>query len=129
MPRWATDQSVGKPGYGRNPHYMRRKIPGIDSPRNGGRGLSAAEVAAVIERQGGVCLICQRVPRRWDIDHDHSCPRCGGEHGCRFCFRGMLCSGCNSMLGFAADSPETLRRAAAYVEAARERLREHERRG
>lgn len=84
-----------------------------------GRGLTAAEVAHQIEAQGGVCMICREVPRRWDIDHDHACRFCGGETGCRRCFRGMLCSSCNSMLGFARDRVEVLETAVAYLRLAR----------
>lgn len=39
------------------------------------------------------------------MDHDHET----GET------RGMLCSACNKMLGFARDDPEILRRALEYL--------------
>jgi hypothetical protein len=94
---------------------------------SGGQGLTAQEAAAAIARQGGVCGICGRVPLdRWEIDHDHDLAV--AEHhphdptkGCKKCFRGVLCRPCNSMLGFAHDDPAVLRRAAAYIELARER--------
>lgn len=83
------------------------------------RGLTDEQVRAQIAAQGGVCLLCRRVPDRWDIDHDHSCPRCGGEVGCARCFRGMLCRQCNSGLGFFRDDVSALLRAVAYLRASR----------
>ena len=53
----------------------------------------------------------------------HACEVCGGgptvyDHCHEFGhFRGWLCNGCNSALGFAKDDPETLRKLAAYLEA------------
>lgn len=41
------------------------------------------------------------------VDHDHT----SGD------FRGFLCNGCNSGLGFFKDDPERMRQAAAYIEA------------
>jgi hypothetical protein len=98
-----------------------RQLGGGPMPHGPGRGLNAQAIAAAIERQGGVCLICQRLPTRWDIDHDHACLVCGGERGCAKCFRGMLCSACNSALGFVNDNISTLKRMITYLELARER--------
>ena len=79
-------------------------------------GLTAAEKAAVADRQGG-CLICRRTEpgaKGWVVDHDRSC--CSSDKSCEKCRRGVVCQWCNSMLGYAFDSPETLRAAATYIE-------------
>ena len=86
-------------------------------------GLGPAQVEAIKERQGGRCPVCLRVPRTWVVDHSHRLAR---RHphpesvGCPRCVRGLICSSCNSVLGFAADSAETLLRAVAYLRAAGE---------
>jgi hypothetical protein len=54
------------------------------------------------------CEICGR-EKPLQLDHDHET----GD------LRGMLCASCNTMIGKASDSPERLRRAAAYLEAAK----------
>jgi Recombination endonuclease VII len=58
-------------------------------------------------RQGKRCAICrERLKlKAAKLDHDHVK---GG-------FRGVLCGGCNTGLGFFCDSPELLRNAAVYV--------------
>jgi hypothetical protein len=48
------------------------------------------------------------------IDHDHSC--CPGKRACGECFRGLLCSNCNSALGYVKDDPAVLRRLLEYLE-------------
>jgi hypothetical protein len=84
-------------------------------------------VAYQIQLQGGVCMICQRVPTdRFEIDHDHDRAVAEGHphdptKGCKGCFRGMICRQCNSGLGFFRDDIESLRRAVRYLELARER--------
>ncbi|MHB1310519.1 MAG: endonuclease VII domain-containing protein [Gemmatimonadaceae bacterium] len=67
--------------------------------------------------QGGRCAICLSSKsfsgggdaRAFAVDHCHTSLR----------VRGLLCGNCNRMLGLVADSPETLRRAASYLEKAR----------
>lgn len=110
---------------------MRRQRPvpgGAATPglRQGGAGLSAAEVEYLLARQGGACLICGRGSRgrTWTIDHDHELARLHAHPdsaACRHCVRGILCTTCNVGLGCFLDSPEVLRRAAAYVEESRRR--------
>jgi hypothetical protein len=77
-------------------------------------GITRVDRDARIEQQGGRCPGCTRAflelatRKRINVDHDHRTGR----------VRGILCHGCNVALGFASDSPETLRRLAAYLEAA-----------
>lgn len=72
--------------------------------------------------QGGVCYICQRargVSRRLAVDHDHALARarCGHPHeeSCEQCWRGLLCSACNDVLGHARDDPQYFSRARLYL--------------
>ena len=66
--------------------------------------MTEADAAEMLERQGGVCAICQSAPAI-HIDHDH---RTGAV-------RGMLCFRCNAALGQLGDSPDVLVRAARYL--------------
>lgn len=75
-------------------------------------GLTPEEYEKMLENQGGVCAICQsphprmKNAKRLYVDHCH-------ETGT---VRGLLCHQCNAMLGHSGDSPETLRKAAIYLE-------------
>lgn len=68
-------------------------------------GIGAAEVAAMIERQGGVCAICLEKPAA-HVDHNHRTGK----------VRGVLCFGCNGGLGQFQDNAESMRRAIEYVQ-------------
>lgn len=59
-------------------------------------------------RQNGLCAICSGEPNKKElaIDHDHS-----NGH-----IRGLLCTHCNFMLGFARDSIASLSAAIQYIE-------------
>lgn len=68
--------------------------------------------------QNGVCMICDYTPREDEVlhvDHDHSCCPDGG-YSCGRCVRGLLCFVCNTGVGKFKDNPETLRKAANYLE-------------
>ena len=82
----------------------------LDRLRHKTYGLTGEEYRAMSEAQGGVCLFCLRPPKpprnNLDVDHDHVTGK----------VRGLLCSGCNRMLGRVSDNPEILRRALAYLE-------------
>lgn len=80
-------------------------------------GLTISEVETLIARQRGVCAICGNAEtligtggkvRELCIDHCHATGT----------IRGMLCSACNGMLGYARDNLATLRAAAVYLEVA-----------
>lgn len=69
----------------------------------------------LLERQGGVCAICGQEETMRDpqgnirplcVDHDHD-----GLH-----VRGLLCTRCNTGIGYLGDSPDRLRAAAEYLE-------------
>jgi hypothetical protein len=64
-------------------------------------GLTLDAYQAMLEQQGGTCAICEKPPRdgrRLAVDHDHAC--CPGDKSCGACVRGLLCTTCNSWLGF-----------------------------
>lgn len=74
--------------------------------------LKICDFNALLLKQNGKCAICQRPDSgrkqsgRLAIDHCHATNA----------VRGLLCHPCNSMLGLAKDSIETLSRAIAYLE-------------
>lgn len=71
--------------------------------------LIPEQYEAASERQGGVCSICKQkcqTNERLAVDHDHATGH----------YRGLLCRKCNTALGLFSDSPEMLRRAAAYLD-------------
>ena len=78
----------------------RRSRPGIEA-----YGLTEAEVDAMREAQGGLCLICQRPERDLVVDHCHATGH----------VRGLLCNSCNLALGFAKDDVDLLSRARDYL--------------
>ncbi len=67
-------------------------------------GLTVAEYRAMVAAQGGRCLICKK-RKKLVIDHCHNSTR----------VRGLLCSHCNSGLGYFFDTPERLEEAAVYL--------------
>lgn len=76
-------------------------------------GITPEQYAAMIERSGGLCEICGRVPSEVSgkgacVDHCH-------DSGA---VRGILCHPCNVALGNFRDDPEVLRAAIGYLERA-----------
>ena len=78
-------------------------------------GITPEQYDAMLTAQGGVCAICKGDEpggkngcKRFHVDHQHGTTN----------VRGLLCSKCNQMLGYADDTPEILRRAAIYLERA-----------
>lgn len=74
-------------------------------------GIGAADVDALILKQGGVCLICGK-PDPEHVDHDH---------GTRTA-RGVLCFNCNGGLGQFRDDLHAMRNAIEYLEDGAESL-------
>lgn len=89
-----------------------------DAQRHYGRmryyGLTSEDYVAMLEAQKGLCAICEKPetaivngePKQLHVDHCHETNR----------IRALLCGACNGMLGLAKDSPDTLRKAADYIE-------------
>jgi len=81
-------------------------------------GLTKEKFEALLDSQNSRCAICKG--KFWDevssphIDHDHSC--CNEQMAsCGKCVRGLLCRGCNQMLGCAKDEVNTLSSAIKYL--------------
>lgn len=86
--------------YARNPVKYRNKM------RNYRHGITIEQAELYSQEQNNECKICgdQVV---LVVDHCHTT----GE------YRGMLCSSCNKMLGFAKDNPTILVAGAEYLNA------------
>ena len=78
-------------------------------------GIDKAGFIELVSLSGGKCMICDREldlttrtnqPNKLQIDHDHVTGK----------VRGILCFSCNTALGKMQDSPETLKKAARYLE-------------
>lgn len=62
-------------------------------------GITLERYDELLAAQGGICYLCEEPPkrRRLAVDHDHRC--CPGKITCGRCIRGLLCFGCNSLMG------------------------------
>lgn len=80
--------------------------------------LEPATFKRLFQLQGGVCRICSQAlvlgSGKTVVDHDHSC--CPGKVTCGGCIRGILCSRCNTGIGFFSDNASSLRSAMQYLE-------------
>lgn len=75
-------------------------------------GLQPGEFERMLEAQQGRCAICSlplRPGRATNVDHDHSTGR----------VRALLCTPCNTAIGFMEDDVDRIYRAAEYVAAHR----------
>lgn len=85
---------------------------GILPPRSSGRArqiwtryrLTRDDHEALIEAQGGLCAICGVGAPRY-VDHDHATGR----------VRGLLCPGCNTVVGMLEGDQARLTAAARYL--------------
>ncbi len=71
-------------------------------------GLSVQDWELLFESQGRRCACCRTAgsgKQNWHVDHNH---KTGAV-------RGILCSHCNSMIGFAKDDPAVLVAGAHYL--------------
>jgi len=74
--------------------------------------MTVEEYDALLEKQNGVCAICQEActtGRRLAVDHCHETGK----------IRGLLCTKCNNGLGSFRDSVKLLYRASDYLEETR----------
>lgn len=71
-------------------------------------GVDTAEYNRLLEVQKGLCRICRKAPERraLAVDHDHKTDR----------VRGLLCTKCNLMLGFASDDITLLKAGIEYLQ-------------
>jgi hypothetical protein len=76
--------------------------------------LSFSRFTKMLLSQLGRCAVCMETCRDLHVDHDHAC--CSGHRSCGVCVRGLVCKSCNGGLGMFRDNPESLRRAAEYLE-------------
>lgn len=68
-------------------------------------GLDIEAIEGLVNEQGGKCGICQKVPDKLEVDHDHETGK----------VRGLLCHQCNSSLGWLGDSMPKLLKAVNYL--------------
>lgn len=104
-------------------------VPFCSNSTAGERGVCSSCAGRLVEsglsvdefvRLRGIseCEVCGKAKperRSLAIDYDHS-HHDGPSRMCPDCIRGVLCSGCNSALGHAGDSPDILRKLANYLE-------------
>jgi len=72
-------------------------------------GISLLQYNALLDSQGGACAICKRMDwngRGPHVDHDHTTGK----------IRGIVCSSCNTGLGYIRDNPGIARAMADYLE-------------
>ncbi len=80
-------------------------------------GLTPESYERRLAEQGGRCAGCGTTdPGTFGvfvIDHDHTC--CPGGSSCGECLRGLLCNGCNRVLGFVKDDVAALEGLVTYL--------------
>jgi Recombination endonuclease VII len=109
--RYARDAAYRARESARRRAYHRAHKHEISVRRQGGHlkrryGISRADYAALLARQGGVCAICGKPPEKTlCVDHCHSTGR----------IRGLLCRKCNFGLGCYAEDQAALIAALAYL--------------
>ena len=72
-------------------------------------GITLEQVQEMREQSGGICSICNREGKhhhkRLVIDHDHKTGK----------VRGLICSTCNSMIGWCGEDTQTLQNLINYL--------------
>lgn len=73
-------------------------------------GITLEILEETVRAQNNHCPLCVRYfptdSRQWHVDHCHNTGK----------VRGVLCGNCNIMVGQSKENPDTLRRAAEYLE-------------
>lgn len=83
--------------------------------------MTLEQYEAIKAFQGGVCYMCQRAngnSRALSVDHDHKkAETCGHpvNQSCERCWRGLLCSVDNKILGHARDAVTFFERSYDYL--------------
>lgn len=98
-----------KPGYEKG-RYQRVKVRTRERHLVRKYGVTLAAYDAMLRRQGGKCAICHAPESEqhkgvFHVDHCHATGT----------VRGLLCRGCNHMLGAVRDDAATLQRAIDYI--------------
>jgi hypothetical protein len=86
-------------------HPNKRTISTRDKNLRSFYGITEAQYNELLEKQNGVCAVCgkkQKEKRPLFVDHNHAC--CPGVRSCGKCIRGIVCTGCNTLIGF-LESP------------------------
>jgi hypothetical protein len=77
-------------------------------------GVTPEAAAEMLAGQGGMCPICDKdISKSYFVDHDHAC--CPGRKSCGKCVRSLLCSLCNTGIGYLQDDAALLMKAAEYL--------------
>jgi hypothetical protein len=73
-----------------------------------------------LAEQDGRCFLCRRTPEEANpkklvlfLDHDHAC--CPGNKSCVNCARSLLCSRCNTFVGWIERHPDLVVLIADYI--------------
>lgn len=69
-------------------------------------GITIVHEDLMFADQGGACKICKKVDIKLMVDHSHATGN----------VRGLLCRGCNVLLGLTADSKDILQSAMDYLD-------------
>lgn len=75
--------------------------------------LTEEQFETKMAAQDRKCAICKRELVRPVVDHNHAC--CSQRKTCGGCNRGILCQGCNTIIGLAGDSIIILANAIEYL--------------
>lgn len=82
--------------------------------RQGLYSVTPERVAQMLADQDGKCAICEKdISESYYVDHDHAC--CPGRKSCGQCVRKLLCSLCNTGIGYLQDDAALLMKAAEYL--------------
>lgn len=77
-------------------------------------GINRAIWDEMLVAQSGLCKVCDSQLKSPCLDHDHQC--CPRIYSCGGCIRGIICKNCNSALGLANESVQTLQKMITYLE-------------
>lgn len=98
-----------RPGYEKE-RYQRTRVETRERHLVRNYGVTLAVYERMLTAQSGRCAICQRTEdsQRHGVFHVDHCHATGTV-------RGLLCRGCNHLLGHVKDDPAVLERAIAYL--------------